>query len=171
MADGSDEPNDILKYYNKFLEGYESVFGTRFCQEAKVINYPFQKFILNRLVNLFIRIIFCVPYNDITNAFKCYSRKTIEKISPLSSWKFELTVEMPLKAIIRQCCWTVVPTNWYGRQKGLSKWQKREIFFGYLFLTISLWVEKMLSGAKFAHPKNKNFVIKPLKENSNITVY
>jgi dolichol-phosphate mannosyltransferase len=58
MADASDDPEDIIKYYNLIREGYECVFGTRFCREAKVTHYPFHKLVLNRLGNFFIRTLF-----------------------------------------------------------------------------------------------------------------
>jgi dolichol-phosphate mannosyltransferase len=145
MADSSDDPGDIVKYYEEILGGYDCVFGTRFCRKAKVSNYPWHKLILNRLGNLFIQIFFWIPYNDITNAFKCYSREAIEGMSPLISCHFNLTVEMPLKAIIRGYNWVVVSTNWYGRHKGLSKWKLKEMGSRYLFIVLYLWLEKVLS--------------------------
>jgi dolichol-phosphate mannosyltransferase len=145
MADSSDDPEDIVKYYEKIIEGYECVFGTRFCSQARVINYPWHKFILNRFGNLFIQILFLLPYNDVTNAFKCYSRKAIEGMSPLISCHFNLTVEMPLKAIIRGYKWCVVSTNWYGRDNGVSKWNIKEMGSRYLFIILYLWLEKLLS--------------------------
>jgi dolichol-phosphate mannosyltransferase len=145
MADSSDDPGDIIKYYNLIHEGYECIFGTRFCHEAKITNYPFHKLILNRLGNFFIRALFWESYNDISNAFKCYSRKAIEGMSPLISCHFNLTVEMPLKAIIRGHKWTVIPTNWYGRAAGISKWNIKEMGSRYLFIVLYLWLEKLLS--------------------------
>ncbi|MDD5560532.1 MAG: glycosyltransferase family 2 protein [Candidatus Omnitrophica bacterium] len=147
MADSSDEPEDLIKYYDKIAEGYDCVFGTRFSKQSRIVHYPWHKLILNRLGNLFIQVIFCLPYNDTTNAFKCYSRRTIECISPLISGSFNLTVEMPLKAIIRGHKWCVVPVNWYGRKKGVSKWGIKEIGAGYLSTIFCLWMEKLSSRA------------------------
>lgn len=145
MADSSDDPYDIVNYYKKIFEGYECVFGTRFCKKAKLINYPWNKFILNRLGNLFVQMLFLLPYNDITNAFKCYSRSAIDGMMPLVSRHFNLTVEMPLKAIIRGYKWCVVPTNWYGRTKGISKWKIQEMGSRYMFTLLYLWLEKSLT--------------------------
>ncbi|MDD5449088.1 MAG: glycosyltransferase family 2 protein [Candidatus Omnitrophica bacterium] len=145
MADSSDDPSDIIKYYKKILEGFECVFGTRFCRQARVINYPRHKFLLNRIGNLFIQILFWLPYNDVTNAFKCYSRKAIAGMQPLISCHFNLTVQMPLKTIVRGYRWCVVPTNWYGRIKGVSKWNIGEMGSRYLFIILYLWLERSLS--------------------------
>jgi dolichol-phosphate mannosyltransferase len=146
MADSSDDPEDVIKYYNKIHQGYDCVFGTRFSSQSRIVNYPWHKLILNRLGNFFIQVSFWLPYNDITNAFKCYSRKAIAGMSPLISCRFNLTVEMPLKAVIRGARWCVVPVNWYGREKGVSKWKIREAGSRYLFIIFYLWLEKLLSG-------------------------
>ncbi len=145
MADLSDDPQDIVKYYKLICKGNDCVFGTRFCRQAKITGYPPHKLILNRLGNLFIQALFWLPYNDVSNAFKRYSRKVIEGITPLISAHFNLTVEIPLKAIIRGYKWTVVPTNWHGRQKGVSKFKIKEMGSRYLFIILYLWLEKMLS--------------------------
>lgn len=142
MADSSDDPEDIVKYYNKIIQGYACVFGTRFCSQSKIINYPWPKLILNRLGNFFIQALFWLPYSDVTNAFKCYSRKAIEGIFPLVSNRFNLTVEMPLKAVMGGFKWCVVPVNWTGRKKGVSKWKIEEIGSGYLFIILYLWLKK-----------------------------
>ncbi|MGD0335589.1 MAG: glycosyltransferase family 2 protein [Candidatus Omnitrophota bacterium] len=145
MADASDSPADIPRYYEAMCQGYECVFGTRFSRKSKLVNYPFFKLIINRLGNLFIQALFWIPCNDVTNAFKCYSRVAIEGMYPLISHHFNLTVEMPLKAIIRGYKWKVIPIDWHGRVKGFSKWNIKETGSRYLFIILYLWLEKSLS--------------------------
>jgi len=112
---------------------------------GQVVNYPKHKLVLNRVVNNFIRIIFGFRYNDVTNAFKCYRREVIEGIQPLISPHFNLTVEMPLKAIIRRYSYAVIPTSWTNRKTGLSKLKVQEMGSRYLFIILYLWFEKILS--------------------------
>ena len=71
MADGSDDINDLINY-NKFInsDNYDAILGSRFLKESKVIDYPFQKLILNRLFNYFVGLVFWNKYNDYTNALK-----------------------------------------------------------------------------------------------------
>jgi dolichol-phosphate mannosyltransferase len=145
MADASDEPRDIVKYYRKLQEGYECVFGTRFTRESLIVDYPRHKLVLNRLANWFIKFIFRLDYNDVTNAFKCYRREVIEGVSPLLSAHFNLTVELPLKAIVRGYTYTVVPTNWYNRKTGVSKLTIKEMGSRYLFIVLYILLEKLLS--------------------------
>jgi dolichol-phosphate mannosyltransferase len=145
MADGSDSPENIIDYYHKLQEGYDCVFGSRFIKGGKVIEYPSHKLLINRLANLFIQIIFDLKFNDITNAFKIYRQEVIEGISPLLSHHFNLTVEMPLKAIIRGYSYATIPITWRNRTTGVSKLKIKEMGSRYLFIVLSIWLEKYLS--------------------------
>jgi dolichol-phosphate mannosyltransferase len=73
MADGSDDPADVVAFYRKLEGGYDCVFGSRFVRGARVSDYPKFKLLLNRLANLLIRVLFLLRYNDVTNAFKLLS--------------------------------------------------------------------------------------------------
>jgi dolichol-phosphate mannosyltransferase len=145
MADNSDHPEDIVKYYYKLLEGYDCVFGSRFVKGGKVIDYPTYKLVINRLANLFISVLFGLKFNDTTNAFKIYRREVIEGISPLLSHHFNLTVELPLKAIVRSYSYAVVPITWRNRAVGVSKLKLKEMGSRYLFIVLFIWLEKHLS--------------------------
>jgi dolichol-phosphate mannosyltransferase len=145
MADGSDSPEDLLKYYAKLREGYDCVFGSRFIRGGHVVDYPRHKLILNRMANAFIRVLFGLTFNDITNAFKCYRREVIAGIQPLISPHFNLTVEMPLKALIRGYSFAVVPITWTNRASGVSKLKIKEMGSRYLFIVLYLWLEKHLA--------------------------
>ena len=109
MADGSDSPSDVICYYRALQQGYDCVFGSRFIRGGKVYDYPFHKLVLNRLANRFIGLLFGFRFNDTTNAFKCYRRQVIQGMQPLIAPHFNLTVEMPLKAIVRGFSYAVVP--------------------------------------------------------------
>ena len=63
------------------------------------------------MANAVIRILFHHGYNDTTNAFKAYRRYVIEQLQPLLSNHFNLTVELPLKAIVRGYSYAVVPVR------------------------------------------------------------
>ena len=82
-------------------QGWDAVFGSRFMKGGGVIDYPWLKLRINRMANFFIRMLFGISLNDTTNAFKAYRRKVIEGCQPLLSPHFNLTVEIPLKTIVR----------------------------------------------------------------------
>lgn len=145
MADGSDDPRDMAAYVDKLNEGYDCCFGTRWSKDAVVENYPRLKLVLNRLVNGVIRVLFRLKYNDVTNAFKAYSRETIEGIQPILSHHFNITVELPLKAIVRGYSYAVVPTHWRERYQGKSHLKLKEMGSRYLFIILYVLLEKLLS--------------------------
>jgi dolichol-phosphate mannosyltransferase len=145
MADASDDPEDLVRYHRLLEEGYDCAFGSRFVRGAKVYDYPRVKYVVNRLANQFIRILFRHRYNDTTNAFKAYRREVIETIQPLLSKHFNLTVEMPLKAIVRGHSYAVIPTNWTNRTSGVAKLAMKEMGSRYLFIVLYVWLEATLS--------------------------
>jgi dolichol-phosphate mannosyltransferase len=145
MADGSDAPEDVVRYHRLIEEGYDCAFGSRFVRGAKVRDYPRFKLLLNRLANAWIRMIFRHGYNDTTNAFKAYRREVIETMQPLLSNHFNLTVEMPLKAIVRGHTFAVVPISWTNRATGVSKLKVQEMGSRYLFIVLYVFLEHHLS--------------------------
>lgn len=145
MGDLSDSPDDILAYYREMKAGAECVFGSRFLKGSRVLDYPRHKLWLNRLANGFIRILFRLDHNDITNAFKCYRRDVVDGIKPLLSAHFNLTVEMPLKAIVRGFTYRTLPISWTNRQSGESKLKIKEMGGRYLFIVLYVWLERKLA--------------------------
>jgi dolichol-phosphate mannosyltransferase len=145
MADASDNPEDLVKYHRLLEEGWDCAFGSRFVAGAHVYDYPRLKLYVNRLANQFIRVLFRHRYNDTTNAFKAYRREVIETIQPLLSKHFNLTVEMPLKAIVRGHTYAVIPTDWTNRTTGVAKLAMKEMGSRYLFIVLYVWLERTLS--------------------------
>jgi dolichol-phosphate mannosyltransferase len=142
MADESDDCRDVVRYWEILNEGWDAVFGSRFIRGGGVIDYPPHKLFINRLANLFLRIMFRVPLNDFTNAFKAYRAKVIDGCRPFLSPHFNLTIEIPLKTIVRGYSWTVMPITWRNRRSGISKLKIREMGSRYLFIALYCWLEK-----------------------------
>lgn len=149
MADMSDSPDDLVVFYRKMMEGYDCVFGTRWGKGGKVYDYPKHKLILNRFFNTVVRMLFRIKYNDCTNAFKLYRRETIEGIKPFLSPHFNLTLELPLKAIVRGYSYAVVPNTWTNRKFGVSKLKIREMGSRYFFILLYCLIEKYFSRGDF----------------------
>jgi|SwirhisoilCB1_FD_contig_31_3826296_length_1388_multi_3_in_0_out_0_2 dolichol-phosphate mannosyltransferase len=145
MADASDSPDDLVAFYRKMQEGFECVFGSRFIDGGRVVDYPVPKLLLNRLGNFCIRVLFWTRYNDVTNAFKLYRRSAIAGVQPLLAYHFNLTVELPLKAMVRGYSYAVVPTSWFNRTEGVSKFKIKEMGSRYLFIVLYCYLEKLLA--------------------------
>jgi dolichol-phosphate mannosyltransferase len=152
MADGSDDPADVIRYHRILEEGYDCAFGSRFMRGARVHEYPRFKLILNRVANLGIRALFRHGYNDTTNAFKAYRREVIETVQPILSNHFNLTVELPLKAIVRGHSYGIVPISWTNRRQGTSKLKLQEMGSRYIFIVLYVFLEHHLSRGDYRHP-------------------
>ena len=149
MADQSDDISDLI-HYNKLIESekLDAVLGSRFLKNSKVKNYPIQKFILNRLFNYFVGLIFWNSYNDYTNAFKIYKKKTLVELKPLISESFNIFLEIPLKIISRKYKYKIIPINWTGRVRGVSKFKIKELGSKYLFTLIYCFIENNVLNIK-----------------------
>lgn len=149
MADLSDAPEDIVRFYKKMSEGFDCVFGTRWSKGGKVYDYPKLKYFLNRFFNFLIKLAFNLKYDDVTNAFKMYSRQTIQGLKPFLSPHFNLTVELPLKAIVRGYSYAVLPNSWRNRKYGVSNLKIREMGSRYFFILLYCLIEKYFSRGDF----------------------
>jgi len=145
MADGSDSPDDLVRYYDILRDRAECAFGSRFLPGAEVVGYPRFKRGVNRLANWFIKVLFGLRYNDVTNAFKGYRANVIEGCRPFLSPHFNLTVELPLKAIVRGYSHETLPISWRQRAHGVSSLKLQEMGSRYLFIVLLVWLEKMLT--------------------------
>jgi dolichol-phosphate mannosyltransferase len=93
--------------------------------------------------------------NDTTNAFKAYRKSVIDGCQPLISPHFNITVELPLKAITRGYSWISVPITWRNRHAGKSKFSLEEMGSRYLFICLYVLLEKWLSRGDYR--RNQTF--------------
>ena len=145
MADLSDSPNDLIKYYNIITKKkLDAVFGSRFLKDSKVNDYPLKKLIFNRFFNYIVKYLFFSKYNDFTNAFKIYKKEVLIEIKPLVSENFNIFLEMPLKIITRKKKFQIIPISWKIRKKGSSKFKIKELSSKYFFTLFYCLLEKIL---------------------------
>jgi dolichol-phosphate mannosyltransferase len=145
MADASDSPSDAVKYWELLNAGHDCVFGSRFVEGGQVVDYPRMKLFVNRVANALVRFGFNIPLNDTTNAFKAYRRTVIDGCRPFLAPHFNLTVEIPLKAIVRGYTYTIMPISWRNRRYGEAKLKIKEMGSRYFFICAYVWLEKYFS--------------------------
>ena len=145
MADLSDSPEDLIRYFNeiKYSE-LDAIFGSRFFRESKIKDYPKKKLILNRIFNNLIKYMFDSSFNDYTNAFKLYKRTSLEEIKPIVSENFNIFLELPLKIVSRGFKYKCIPISWSNRKGGEAKFRIKELGSKYLFTLIYVYLEKTL---------------------------
>jgi dolichol-phosphate mannosyltransferase len=145
MADSSDAPADAVKYWRLLNEGNDCAFGSRFMEGSEIVDYPRLKLFVNRVANFLVRVGFNIPLNDTTNAFKAYRRTVIDGCRPLLAPHFNLTVELPLKAIVRGYSYAITPISWRNRKFGVAKLKIKEMGSRYFFICAYVWLEKYFS--------------------------
>ena len=168
MADESDDCRDVVRYWQLLGAGWDAVFGSRFMRGGGVLDYPFHKLLINRLANWFLRMIFNVPFNDFTNAFKAYRRDALAGCRPFLSPHFNLTIELPLKIIVRGYSWTAMPISWRNRRSGMSKLKIREMGSRYFFIACYCWFEKFFSRGDYRKARQREKVTDELRDRQNI---
>lgn len=145
MADLSDSPSDIIRYYKEIkAKKLDAVLGTRFSSNSKIIDYPTNKLVLNRIFNNLVKILFWVNYNDFTNAFKIYNTNTLKELKPIVSENFNIFLELPLKIIVRKYKYSIISINWRNRKMGKAKFKLKELGSKYLFTLLYCFFEKIL---------------------------
>jgi dolichol-phosphate mannosyltransferase len=146
MSDLSDDPADLIDFYQLMVrDNLDCVFGSRFIKGGTISDYPKHKLFINRFANWLIKILMGIKYNDFTNAFKMYRRHTIDGLRPFLAAHFNLTIELPLKAIIRGYSFGVLPNSWRNRKAGESNLKIKEMGSRYLFILLYILIEKYLS--------------------------
>ncbi len=149
MSDSSDTVEDLNKYYEVISgDDLDAVFGSRFIQGGKVVEYPKLKYILNRLGNLLAKFLLWTDLNDFTNGFKIYKKDTLLGLYPLVSEGFNIFFELPLKTIIRGYKYKIIPISYYNRTVGEAKFKIQELGSKYLFTLLYCFLEKILLNTK-----------------------
>jgi len=157
MADASDDPEDVVRYHRVLRDEADCALGSRLVRGGGTVDYPHFKLAINRLANLFIRMLFRIGYNDTTNAFKGYRAEVIRGCEPLISPHFNLTVELPLKAIVRGYSYKVLPITWRNRKSGTSSLRLGEQGSRYLFIVLYVWLERLLTKGDYCRAAGSRF--------------
>jgi dolichol-phosphate mannosyltransferase len=146
MADMSDDPEDLVSYFRTMeSQNVDAVFGSRWIKGGKVVDYPRHKRVINRIANFIVKTMMRIDYNDTTNAFKLYKRTTMDGLKPFMSPHFNLTIELPLKTIVRGYSYSVVPNSWTNRKYGESNLKIKEMGSRYFFILMYCFIEKYFS--------------------------
>ena len=143
MADGSDDPEDLVRYVRKIEEGCDCVFGSRFVDGARVVNYPPVKRALNRIGNRGMQLLFWTDFNDLSNAFKAYRTRVIRECGPFAADHFDLTLEIALAALMGPYTIAQIPIAWTGRTAGHSKLRLPSMTLRYLAVVASSFTRQL----------------------------
>ncbi|HOM26162.1 MAG TPA: glycosyltransferase family 2 protein [bacterium] len=122
MADLCDQPETIKKMVKKAKEGFDLICGSRYSKKGKKIGGPKIQSLFSRFVGVSLYYLIGIPTKDCPNAFKMYRRTILNSLN-LKSKGFSISMEACLKFFFSGYKICEVPTIWYGRKKGKSKFK------------------------------------------------
>jgi dolichol-phosphate mannosyltransferase len=128
-ADFSHNPNEIPNLFNKALEGYDFVIGSRYSHGISVINWPIRRVLLSYFANTYARLFTGVPVRDLTSGFKCISKKVFEKVDLdiIRSNGYAFQIELTTRAYYEGFKIVEHPIIFVERRVGVSKLNRRVI--------------------------------------------
>lgn len=76
----SHKPEDMPKFFAKIGEGYECIFGSRFCEGAKLSETPLKRKIISKGGTILTNLLMGTRLQDMTSGFEFFSRKAMARV-------------------------------------------------------------------------------------------
>lgn len=76
----SHQPADVHKFFNKMAEGYDCVFGSRFCEGGSMSESPMKRHIISRGGTIVTNALLGTKLKDMTSGFEMFSRPVLQEI-------------------------------------------------------------------------------------------
>jgi glycosyltransferase involved in cell wall biosynthesis len=139
MMDGDFVANlsEVTDLLDKADEGYELVFGSRFCWAFGFYGYPYLKRICNRAFHFLTKHMLGIGVHDVSNNFKII-RKDVLAACEFHATDFAINAETGLYPLLVGASWCEVPVKWVTRDAsmGSSKFQVFRIAKSYFEVLI-----------------------------------
>lgn len=123
MADTSDDLSIVDEMFRKINQGYDIVCGSRYMKGGKQIGGPWLKKTLSRMAGVSLRLFTGIPTHDVTNSFKMYRKSVLKDMQIESDGGFEIGMEIVVKAYLKGCKITEIPSIWRDRIAGESRFK------------------------------------------------
>jgi dolichol-phosphate mannosyltransferase len=121
-ADQSHDPR-YLPQIIELGQRHDLVIGSRYCPGGALVDWPWQRRLLSRFANLYVRQVTGLPFTDATAGFRCWSREGLRRveIATVRSEGYSFQVEMSYRAIAAGLRWMEMPIVFTDRKGGESK--------------------------------------------------
>ncbi len=122
-ADLSHDPDDLPRLVAALDRGAGLAIGSRYVPGGKVVDWPWQRVLLSRGGNLYVRLLTGLPVQDATAGFRAYRREVLESLdlSRIRADGYAFQVEMALRTWLDGHRITEVPITFTERREGASK--------------------------------------------------
>lgn len=132
-ADGSHDPNNILKFYSEMeSDQYDLIIGSRYCKEGDTQN-PIILKAMSRILNLVYKMVFRLPVEDVSDSFRMYKTEQLKRID-LQCQNFDIVEEILILLNVYHENFRIkeVPIVFNERLYGESKRDLLKFIFSYV---------------------------------------
>lgn len=131
---------ELRDLFDAAAQGHDVVVGSRFSRHSVLLNYPFQKILMNRGFHLLARILLMRKLRDLTNNLKLMRREVIEDLR-LTQPGFAVNAETGLQPLLMGYSVQEVPISWINRtpDMGVSSFKLIRVGGGYWQVLLKLW--------------------------------
>jgi dolichol-phosphate mannosyltransferase len=143
-ADGSHNPEDIIKFYEAIEKGYDLIIGSRYIAGGDSHN-GFMLKLMSYVLNIAYRIFFNIKAKDISNSFRMYHAEQLKSLV-LECSNFDIVEEIIIKLSISISSFRIleVPVFFNQRKYGESKRDTGKFIFTYI-----MTIKKLLGYKKY----------------------
>lgn len=76
----SHQPSEIPQFFKKMAEGYDCVFGSRFCEGGEITETPLKRRILSSGGTVLTNLLLGTKLKDMTSGFEMFSRSALQEV-------------------------------------------------------------------------------------------
>jgi len=76
----SHQPEDIAQFFDKMLEGYDCVFGSRFCRGGSMKETAFKRYLVSRGGTILSNLFLGTELADMTSGFELFTRDSLQHV-------------------------------------------------------------------------------------------
>lgn len=122
-ADGSHAPEQLHLLLEAVDSGADLVIGSRYIRGGKTVNWPWQRYLLSKLGNIYISVALGAGLSDMTAGYRAYRRELLEELplDELSDAGYIFQVDLARRAVNADADVREVPITFTERVIGESK--------------------------------------------------
>lgn len=139
-ADGSHNPEDILRFYEEISKGaHDLIIGSRYCKGGNTHNGIILRF-MSRILNFTYRIVFQLDVKDVSDSFRLYRTQQVKEIT-LQCDNFDIVEELliRLQVTVKNFNIRELPIYFSKRESGESKRDLLKFMMSYLKTMVKLY--------------------------------
>lgn len=110
----SHQPAEMPQFFYKMLEGYDCVFGSRFCDGGSIQETSLKRYLLSRGGTLLSKLVLGSPLKDMTSGFELFTRHTLHDVLDRGIRSRGPFFQTEIKAYCRRLKIAEVPIHYRG---------------------------------------------------------